>query len=818
MRGTALLGVGCQGSGVGRNRCRVLVRFVLYAIFMLLTTFAPLRAQMIDQTPWMPDLLSPNGINSNSPMGETPYSPSQPPTGYKPVQTPGAKVIGDVSLPVSGGTLKLDADIWRVEFDEGEATVVTATGNVKATYQNYTITSQTANIDLKSKSAVFTGSVVLTLQGQDIRGTSLSINLDTRDWSFETAEGVLSPELFPQLIRAPVFLAGKKIIGTKDNEVTVTDGGFTTCNLDYPHYIIDAKNSTVWPERRLIVRKAAFYVNDRRIFTIPRIVVPLNQVGSHPGLIPRIGQTAEEGFYLKAAYALTTSERNYSNIRLDLMSKKGIGVGFDDHYNLGTGTGSLLLYQLSDQNRNQNTMTGRWTHEHRIGSITANFISNYRSNSFMYSPGSTSLSNEVRISRKSASASTNLGIRQSIDSGFGRFSILTSNLQHARNLSDHSSVTMNMDYFKNVSPLTVNGQTVNAARSQLTSRMDYSQRNKQYDWNLRLNKINDLSSEEFISQSGVRFAGMEKLPELALTTSTERLGKSSFLGLPLRFDVAVGRYREDFGRIETERAVTDIDIPTRVYKLGDKLKLNAGGGFKQYVYGDGTAQYSIDANAELTKQIGVKSNAALSYRYLRPRGYTPFRFDFIGKNNVITGRLNVQETPRLKYSLNTGYNFGQKDFKWQDITARVSYAPSDRWLLYTSAGYNLNRSQWRPIINQLRVRLANDLKIDIGSRYDTTQGQFSSLKFQLDTPVGDKWRIRANAGYNGFTNAFDYKNIEIVRDLHCWELSVAWVDQASTWQDRGIRLSLRIKAFPIFDTFGVGQFGQALDTSVGETL
>ena len=44
----------------------------------------------------------------------------------------------------------------------------------------------------------------------------------------------------------------------------------------------------------------------------------------------------------------------------------------------------------------------------------------------------------------------------------------------------------------------------------------------------------------------------------------------------------------------------------------------------------------------------------------------------------------------ITYWPKSGYDFGQPDFSWQDLTARVSYAPSDRYLLYTSTGYDLN--------------------------------------------------------------------------------------------------------------------------------
>lgn len=799
----------------------------LAAIFCLLPAKGSL-AQNLDQPPQQPVETGvtpppaaqepPELKSQSSPQGETPYDTSKPPTDYTEGPEPTVSVTGGVNVPVNDTNLRLDASFWRVEFEEGCAAVVIARGNVHALYREFKVTSETATADLRTKVATFSGNVVLTIQGQDVRGQSLTINMDTRAWSFQSASSELRPELFPDIIKAPVFLTGKTITGIADQEVSVTGGGFTTCNLEHPHYFMDAKQVTVWPNRKLVAKDAAFYAIGRLVFKIARFAVPLRQVRDRQILMPRVGQTQEEGFFLKAAYTVLASAANTGTLKLDLMTKKGVGVGYEDNYTVRAGSGNLWLYQLSDQNRHLNTLTGRFTHEQTLGTIKANLSSDYRANSYQYSPGSSSLSNDLRLSRYRDTANTNMEIRYTQDHGFGTFANLASSLQHNQVLSANSSANVSFDYFRATNPIFVNGNSINAANSQLASRFDYQRRESLFDWNFRVNKINDLSDEAFIQQSGTRFAGTEKIPELELTSSTDRLKTRFPFGLPANLGLAVGEYNEDLGRVQTSRAAFDVEVPPKSYTLAEKLKLNASAGFRQYFYGDNTAQYAIQTALALNRKIGKKSSAVINYRYLRPRGFTPFRFDFIGKYNFLNARIDVLETERLKYSIYSGYNFGASSFRWQDIVGRVSYAPNDTYLLYASTGYDLNRSQWRALINQVRVRVDNNFKLDVGSRYDFQQHKFATLKAQLDTPLTEKWHIRANAGYNGFTNAFDYRNIQLVRDLHCWEMSIAFVDQQGFWQERGFQLSLRIKAFPIFDNFGVGQFGQSLDTSVGDVL
>ncbi len=56
----------------------------------------------------------------------------------------------------------------------------------------------------------------------------------------------------------------------------------------------------------------------------------------------------------------------------------------------------------------------------------------------------------------------------------------------------------------------------------------------------------------------------------------------------------------------------------------------------------------------------------------------------------------------------------------------------------------------------------------------------------------------------------------IIRDLHCWELSLVRVDERSWRREQGWRINLMIKAFPVFSNYGTGVSGQALDTNVGD--
>ena len=351
--------------------------------------------------------------------------------------------------------------------------------------------------------------------------------------------------------------------------------------------------------------------------------------------------------------------------------------------------------------------------------------------------------------------------------------------------------------------------------------MAFQRREKRFDWSLSAQKLTDLSDEAFVGQG--QFGGIEKLPELGVVTDCPRLG----LGVPVRFRVTYGSYSELPSPLGLDRTYFEANTPVHRYSLSDTWSLGAGVGFKQYLYSDSTAQYSIDTSAELSKRIGPTSSFDLTYRYQRPRGFAPFRFDYVGRYNLANASLNYQDNEKVRLSLLTGYNFEQERFPWQDVTVRLALQPSPSFLIYTATGYDLNRSQWRTLINQLRIRAGGRVaqpseespegfRLDVGTRYDTTLGRLAAGRVVLDTSLGRLWRVQANAGYNGFTRTFDYRSVMLTRDLHCWEASLVYINQTGFYRNEGFTFSLRIKAFPFFRDFGAGAFGQALDTSVGQ--
>jgi hypothetical protein len=250
--------------------------------------------------------------------------------------------------------------------------------------------------------------------------------------------------------------------------------------------------------------------------------------------------------------------------------------------------------------------------------------------------------------------------------------------------------------------------------------------------------------------------------------------------------------------------------------IGAGWTISDSGGFEQYLYSDNTAQYSLDHMLQVERKLGSKSTFSVIHRIQRPAGYTPLRLDYTGRYNSLYASLNMKDSSVHTVSFSSGFDFEDTSSGWQDIIMRSKYAPSKKFSFYTSTGFDLNRSQWRTVVNQLNIRPSNEYSLGIGSRYDTVNQRWALLRTVVDAKVDVLTRLQMIQSYNGATKEFDYSAVRVTRDLHCWEASLTYTQQKGFINTTGIMLNFRLKALPFYPAFGSGQYGQALDTGIGE--
>jgi hypothetical protein len=806
----------------------------------------------------IPASLSPiPGIRKNArPMGVAPRTAGTPTNELGP---------NDIGLD--------NADQILMDEDTG---VDTITGNVQVRYRTYMLTADQAVVDTDSGVATFTGRVRLESDDKSVSVRSRSVHsslvLHLRQGTYSVYDGsaVIAPSAIPSVtgLLLPLRLYGGDINGAS-HLIDAKDTSVTTCDFASPHYFFTARSTTIIPGKRLIARHVTLYRRHKKIVTIPYLVFPLDDRYLREGLTPQVGEDEQEGYFVKFAtpYVLTGTAPGI--LRLDLMSKMGVGTGFDQDFSTGgsqpvakplpsqeigaaAGTptsgvlpnsqtsnigifgtnslqgGTLQIYHLADSSLGTNSTTGSFTDSQRLfHNIRLSIDTQFQNDSYLSSlTTSNALSGQFAVSRTVPGAETSLtaNVQQS-DYGLGTSRTITSAISEQNVLSKITTSTVKVD-FDNFSSPSIDGLPGTSQDSLATS-LDITSHPKGYQMELLTNTFNAESSNGTSTVTG----GVQRLPELTLQsvpTPTDQLWPRLLPALT-KYILDLGDFKETTDNTQDLRAEMGLDIGDNrhTYKL---LQTAVSGSVLQSFYSDNTARYVLQDQVQETYNFQKLSSFGATYSYLRPYGYTPFLFDETGSYNNANFNLNYQMTKRLLTTLSSGFDFGDDHSMyglpatpWLDINGQIEYKIDSRLLNVLTGSYDPNRGLLFNAADTTRITLPWGLAFNSALNYVPQSGKFSNINGDLDLPwiVDPKeqagYRLRVLAGYDGLTDTFNYQALELTRSWHDWEISGIYNDNAdSLTPGKSFYINFRLKAFPGFEPFGVGQFGQGLDTGTGQ--
>jgi hypothetical protein len=158
-----------------------------------------------------------------------------------------------------------------------------------------------------------------------------------------------------------------------------------------------------------------------------------------------------------------------------------------------------------------------------------------------------------------------------------------------------------------------------------------------------------------------------------------------------------------------------------------------------------------------------------------------------------------------------------------DINGQIEYRIDKSLLNVMTASYDPNRGMLFNVADTTRVTLPWGFAFNSALNYVPQSDRFSNVNGDLDLPwITDKreqagYTLRVLGGYDGLTDQITYKGFELTRTWHDWELSGIYQDNnQSVTPGSTFYLNFRLKAFPGYEPFGVGTFGQGLDTGIGQ--
>lgn len=692
------------------------------------------------------------------------------------------------------GTLFLDAQNNLLATD------------ILAHWRQYTIRAESVEGNTDRGEYLFKGQVLLEGGGLNARGETLRINVRRRLWQMEGGSADLLPEFLRHQLRGTVFLSGQQLQGERQ-EAKVQHGELTTCELDHPHYHFSASNVDVIVDKRLVARDVGLTALGKKLFSLPTLVVPLDRRLSR-GTLPQVGQSVEEGYYVKTALGYLLGD-NAGTARIDLMQKKGIGLGIDQQYLWKGAAGLLSLYYLNDRSRATRSVTAQLRHEQNLLGFNARLTGDLRSGSYLYYSDTRASSWQLSLSRAWQSGNLSLLSRLSQQSSAGYSSdTATSSLRWNQRWGTRASMTFSTDLsrFRAFS-----GGTVTSQQEQIATQAQLSGSSSKFDWSLAFNRIIPVGGRT----GGFTFGGLEKTPELLLSTTDRRLfGRD----MGLRMDLGLGSFRELPQGEPIQRILFEARWNPSTSQMGSG-SLSTSGMFRQVFTSDGTAQYILQTNIDWQVRFGQNSRWYLNYRYLRPYGFTPLRTEYTGTINFASAGLEWNAGRTLSLRAYTGYDLFarlRRSRPWQPLNLNLQWQPNPMWQMNVQSTLNLNEGQWNYLRAYLRAR-SERFSMNLNGVYDPIRHRWASANLWLDTQIfHTPLRVQTYLTYNGYVNRFEGRQLLLTWDLHCWELSVGYIDNPLGFRaDREVVLRLRIKAFPEVQRLGVGQFGQLLETPGG---
>ncbi|HAJ32078.1 MAG TPA: hypothetical protein DCK79_01705 [Candidatus Atribacteria bacterium] len=648
--------------------------------------------------------------------------------------------------------ISLIAEYITYEKIEGEDLIIAKDG-VHLKYQDIEVKAEYLKINLTTHLLFASREVLFKQDETETNCEELTYNWKTKKTILLRLKG----ELTGEGIKGKLYYRGEKMENFPKT-VEITEGSFTTCELEEPHYRIVAKEMIIYPKDKIIARNISWYEGKTKIITLPYFLIFLDRKTQQP-ILPKIGQNSKDGWFIKTYFNYYVDEKSYGTLYIDWLEKKGIGTGVEHTWEIGSqnnpGETSLYLYQIKEKDSGKINLTGKikYGQEFKEDLKTQVTLSYSGSKAAGEELLSNSLKSQFSLDKKGKKYNLKLTGKYNFSgTGLGQEELsINGNIKvnHNYTFNDKLSSALALIYTDK------NPASWEVADRELKPKWELKYKGEGYTLNLTTEKRFDLDSDNYTGENISKI--IDRLPEFSFKKNAAAIGDTK---ITYDIDASVGHFYEAATEEDNWRGEYIINVK-RPFELGEYLTLTPSGIFRQDVYLTGEARYLVGGKVDLKAAYNPYISSTLSYNYNKSVGPTPFNFDYITPlSNTVKGKLTLKPSEKIKLDLSTNYNFVTENFG--NLVGKVEYKPKDDWKMNFSSSYNLNTKEWTKKINST-----------------------------LDLRLSEDWRIK----YKGVVDLDDFKLtnsvVGITRDLHCREFTINY-KQAT----KSIWVEFYIKAFP----------------------
>lgn len=671
-----------------------------------------------------------------------------------------------------------------------EKKMVTGAGNISIKYKDIELTCDKITVYLDTREALAEGNVRVTQKDAYFTGERMNYNFDTKKGT--VLNGYLSAR--------PFYGKAEKVEKVERKDEYIMERGYaTTCDLDEPHYRLQARRVEIYLNDKVVAKHIVVFVGNVPVLYWPYYVQPLKQKKSYVNVMA--GKKKEWGYYALTSYRYNVNDALKGDAMLDYRTKDGLGLagGINNYHDFGKmGKGAFKVYYTKEDGKGDDN-----DHPNEI-------IHRYR-----------------------------YQLRHIWDMGEGTD---TTAIMEFNKLSDRDIIK---DYFYN--EYAELGDDPDNYVTFLTKKPEYT---TEFLIRKRVNKFQ--SVVERLPEYKLNINNIALIKDVPLYYTGVTSGVYLKQRLPadgtnqkgidvVRFDTNnqlsyVFRFFRTFtvtpyiGSEETYYSKTNGGESNKI-----RTVLNAGvnNTIKFYRTFDFSTNFlGLDIN-KLRHVVTPTANYIYTHQpAIGPNKlYQLDEIDAVDKQNYISlGLENRLQTKRKNKSvdlatlmINSDYHFRMKkdvgtifEEKFRNVDLQLELIPYD-WLYSVS---RLSYSTKNAAVRTASIDITGGIsdKWSVSARYDyekEIEGINNLLTADTMYKFNDKWRIRAYQTYSLFKGSLTDQEYTIYRDLHCF-IAELTLDFSST-SDRdniGLWFAIRLKAFPetpigLKQTYSRPRFGSA---------
>ncbi|MBN3032913.1 MAG: hypothetical protein JW873_02345 [Candidatus Saganbacteria bacterium] len=690
-----------------------------------------------------------------------------------------------------------------------ESGLLEAAGSVEVELKGLTIRSDRLLMDPATNIATAEGHVMVAGRDGNAAASELIYDADKESSRFAGYRARLVPG---GEFKGPLFLEARSV-EAQENKLSGRAAEMTTCGRPASHYVLLADRFSYFPDDHMEAHNLTLVVGELPVCWLPYYYYDLHDQRQRNWTF---GRNDVEGNYLKTAWSYSPG-----TLLLDFMEKKGTGYGTATNYTLGAlGLGSLYLYHLDERDTGLSDWVARISQEKKLDQeTTLKLDSGYAS--IYQLPGGRLDQTTFGLGLNHSGAASWGGKFDLLDdraAAYGRYTMqlnysagrlaanYSNNYEFARNdprwLRDAQRIGLNAgltssvnfsaaaDYYHS-SPA-----AGDPGREKVEPVIELTGREPNYSWRCTENWFIDLRQGLYPGLASYEY--VERQPEIELTP--QALDLKLFTLQPV---LGYGYYREvknvpalggsGYRVFSAQRTRATLNA-SRSINVGLGSVLLLGAGLDQFLYSPGDQLYALRESAGLQTDLNSCFRNELAVRQAYTDGNTPFFFDRLGTvYHDITEKATLYHQNKFSWSVNGGHNWQTN--KYYDVMTDLKLAPDPRWQLNLTTGWDLENRLYKNLVTGVRCAPNGAYAADLSLNQDLNGAglQTASVLHDLYLLQGEdnELHFRFSQVFDAATKEFKVRDIMLVKQLHCWELTFSYSDYT-----RDFSFVFSLKALP----------------------